>query len=92
MCGGQAFAVPSRPRIGSRPHLQHCKRQTAGSSIQPNLAMPLWYGEADIADQSGRTVIITGGTSGLGLAAAKSLTSRGAQVIITGRSPTKGEK
>ncbi|KAL0047126.1 hypothetical protein WJX82_007247 [Trebouxia sp. C0006] len=54
--------------------------------------MPLWYGGDDIPDQSGRTVIITGGTSGLGLSTAKSLTSRGAQVIITGRSSTKGEK
>ena len=54
--------------------------------------MPLWYGGDDIPDQNGRTVIITGGTSGLGLSTAKSLTSRGAQVLITGRSSTKGEK
>lgn len=54
--------------------------------------MPLWYGGDDITDQTGRRIIITGGTSGLGLSTAKSLTSRGAQVIITGRSPTKGEK
>ena len=55
-------------------------------------AMPLWYGGEDIADQSGRNVVITGGTSGLGLSAAKALTSRGAQVIITGRSPGKGDR
>ena len=54
--------------------------------------MPLWYGGSDISDQTGRTVIITGGTSGLGLSTAKSLASRGAEVIITGRSPAKGEK
>lgn len=54
--------------------------------------MPLWYGGEDIVDQSGRNVIITGGTSGLGLSTAKALTSRGAQVIITGRSPGKGDK
>lgn len=54
--------------------------------------MPLWYGGEDIADQSGRNVIITGGTSGLGLSTAKALTSRGAQVIITGRSQEKGER
>lgn len=54
--------------------------------------MPLWYGGEDIVDQAGRNVIITGGTSGLGLATAKALTSRGAQVIITGRSPGKGDK
>ena len=54
--------------------------------------MPLWYGGEDIADQSARNVIITGGTSGLGLSTAKALTSRGANVIVTGRSPAKGDK
>lgn len=54
--------------------------------------MPLWYGGSDIADQSGRYIIITGGTSGLGLSTAKALTSRGAQVIVTGRSPAKGDR
>lgn len=33
-----------------------------------------------------------GGTSGLGLSAAKSLAARGADVIITGRSAQKGER
>ena len=55
-------------------------------------AMPLWYGGDDVPDQSNRTIIITGGTSGLGLSTAKSLTSRGAQVVITGRSPAKGDR
>lgn len=54
--------------------------------------MPNWYGGDDIPDQSGRTILITGGTSGLGLSAAKSLVARGASVVITGRNPQKGEK
>ena len=54
--------------------------------------MPNWYGGDDIVDQTGRTILITGGTSGLGLSAAKSLAARGANLIITGRTPQKGEK
>ena len=54
--------------------------------------MPSWYGGDDIADQTGRTILITGGTSGLGLSAAKSLAARGANVVITGRTPLKGDK
>lgn len=39
----------------------------------------------------GKTVIITGGTSGIGLAAARQFASEGAHVVITGRSPQKGQ-
>ncbi len=36
-------------------------------------------------DVSGRRVVITGGTAGIGLAAAEHLVAQGAQVVITGR-------
>ncbi|SIT78422.1 SDR family NAD(P)-dependent oxidoreductase [Pontibacter indicus] len=38
------------------------------------------------ADLSGRTIIITGGSSGIGAAAARSLRRQGAKIVITGRS------
>jgi NAD(P)-dependent dehydrogenase (short-subunit alcohol dehydrogenase family) len=40
-------------------------------------------------DLSGRTVVITGATSGIGAAAARTLAGRGATVVATGRSPQR---
>jgi len=44
-----------------------------------------------IQDLTGRTIIITGGNSGLGFEAAKALSEKGAWVIIACRSTEKGE-
>lgn len=41
---------------------------------------------------SGKTAVVTGGTSGIGYATALELKARGAQVIITGRTPANLEK
>ena len=43
-----------------------------------------------IPDQTGRTAIITGGSSGIGKAAADALAARGARVIIAVRDQTRG--
>jgi len=45
---------------------------------------------ADIPDQSGKTIIITGANCGLGLASAKRLTEKGASVIMACRSEKRG--
>ena len=45
---------------------------------------------ADVPDQSGRTVLVTGSTSGVGLQSAIVLARRGARVLLTARDPGRG--
>lgn len=44
----------------------------------------------EIGDQSGRTVLVTGATSGLGLASATALGTAGARVLLGVRDPVRG--
>ncbi|MEY3963119.1 MAG: hypothetical protein RLZZ106_374 [Cyanobacteriota bacterium] len=46
---------------------------------------------AEIPDQSGRTALITGANSGLGLETARALSQRGARVVVACRSQAKAE-
>ena len=45
---------------------------------------------ADIPDQTGKRVVITGATGGLGYETALALAGKGAEVVLTGRSDAKG--
>jgi NAD(P)-dependent dehydrogenase (short-subunit alcohol dehydrogenase family) len=46
---------------------------------------------ADIPDQTGRTFVVTGANSGLGLETTRRLAARGAHVVMTARDRAKGE-
>ncbi|MEV6832739.1 oxidoreductase [Amycolatopsis sp. NPDC051102] len=48
--------------------------------------------EADITDQSGRTILVTGANSGLGLRTAEVLAGKGARVFLACRSAERGAK
>ena len=52
---------------------------------------PSWTA-ADLADQQGRRIVITGGNSGIGLVTARLLAGAGAQVTIAVRDQAKGEQ
>ncbi len=47
--------------------------------------------ESDVGDQSGRTVLVTGGNSGIGWDAVRVLAAKGANVLLSCRSPERGE-
>jgi dehydrogenase/reductase SDR family protein 12 len=61
------------------------------TSIGYRLRRPMWDA-AELPPMDGRVVLITGATSGLGLAAAESFARLRASVIIVGRNAERGER
>ena len=55
------------------------------------MAAPRWT-SADLPDQSGRHIVITGGNSGIGLEAARMLAGAGARITLAVRDTSKGER
>ncbi|MFL1429964.1 MULTISPECIES: SDR family NAD(P)-dependent oxidoreductase [unclassified Nocardiopsis] len=52
---------------------------------------PRWTTD-DIPDQAGRTAVVTGGNTGLGLRTAAALAEKGARVVLAVRDPAKGTR
>ncbi|WP_017593845.1 SDR family NAD(P)-dependent oxidoreductase [Nocardiopsis potens] len=50
---------------------------------------PVPWDPAGLPDQSGRTMVVTGATSGIGYFAAEQLAGAGARVVLAGRSPER---
>lgn len=61
------------------------------TSPDPSPATRGWTA-VDIAPQEGRTFVVTGASSGLGLASSSALTAAGARVIMTARDPERGQE
>lgn len=64
---------------------------TINSRGLPLQRIPRGWSATDLPNLEGKSFLITGGTSGIGKEAARELARAGAQVIITARSPEKGE-
>jgi NAD(P)-dependent dehydrogenase (short-subunit alcohol dehydrogenase family) len=75
---------------------------TAGVSAAAVCALAVWWAQSSMASSTslftptpgslqGKTIVITGGTTGLGLESAKRLAMGGAEIVITSRSDVKGQ-
>lgn len=62
-----------------------------GAHAAENPTIPRRWSAQNLPDLTGKKFLITGGTSGLGLSAARELVKANAQVIFTARTDKKGE-
>jgi NAD(P)-dependent dehydrogenase (short-subunit alcohol dehydrogenase family) len=62
-----------------------------GGAYIAAMAKPQKWNATDIADQTGRTAVVTGANSGLGIATVDALARAGAHVVLAVRDPKRGE-
>src|SRR5205823_166614 len=77
-CGGKASSTPSTSSY-SRPLLG---ARRLGSRGEDHVA--------EAGELAGRVVLVTGGSTGIGLGIARVLARQGARLLINGRSPEQG--
>jgi nucleoside-diphosphate-sugar epimerase len=83
-----------RPMVTVQQCLEELLDQADRATARPDLpsanASPARA--AATADMSGKTCVITGATSGIGLATAEQLAAMGARLVLVGRNHAKGEQ